>query len=639
MTNMTASFILKLEDKLSGGLAKLQRTFEALKRTAERINLGGLAGAGREIDGATAGANRLAGALGRIERAAHGAMGALGRLASRAGAGIRRAADHIGVIGGVAAGYSVMAPIRAYAGYEAILRQTAITEQLSGPAAAAEIRRLRAMFNRDALATGQPNTVIAHAFNDLVRRGVPLAEAERLIGIHSRAATAYGIDPEALGQTVGALSQNLGIGAEDMEGTLAAMAFAAKNGAFSVGDFANFIPQATATFGKLGMKGRGAANTAFAALETIRQNTGDASTAATDLNDLMNYLTSNFAKRSFAHIGVDIDKYLLDAEKKGINPLDAVLSLMKSKFQGLSPVAIAQQLGLSVHNMQGRDALVALLQHDQYFDKLRALLGGQNAGTLDRDFITMFQSPKIQLAIFAEQLGQLTQRMGEGFEPILEKVNLGLSWLSDWLNRLDQQYPGASGDFMLGIGLLLTSLAALGAIGFVMPAVVAGFGLLADLLALGGTVLGGLVSLGALLGGSVGTGMTALGAALLPEAPVLVGLALLAGAVTVAAYSFRNLDPTKSKEANYGLTSGGLNIAEMSDADIANFKAHGGLGGFFGQLSSQLGADMRSAGEIIGRTAASIMSTLLGGGQAGGVPNLDFPGATVPNRGLTTGRP
>jgi TP901 family phage tail tape measure protein len=355
------------------------------------------------------------------------------------------------------------------------------------------------MFNRDALDTGQPNTVIAHAFNDLVRRGVPLAEAERLIGIHSRAATAYGIDPEALGQTVGALSQNLGIGADDMEGTLAAMAFAAKKGAFSVGDFAHFIPQATATFGKLGMKGRGAADTAFAALETIRQNTGDASTAATDLNDLMNYLTSNFAKRSFAHIGVDIDKYLLDAEKKGINPLDAVLSLMKSRFKGLSPVAIAQQLGLSVHNMQGRDALVALLQHGQYFDELRALLGGQNADTLDRDFITMFQSPKIQLAIFAEQLGQVTQRMGEGFEPILEKVNLGLSWLSDWLNRLDQQYPGASGDFMLGIGVLLTTLATLGAIGFVMPALSAGFGLLAMVLAPEGLVLAGLAALGLLL--------------------------------------------------------------------------------------------------------------------------------------------
>jgi TP901 family phage tail tape measure protein len=491
-TRLTASFTLKLDQTLTGPLLKIQGIFDKLKDTLGKLKMDGLARAVPDLQRTENAANGVLRVFDRIITTTGSATAAVRRFGSAAASSMKSAGDRIGVIGGAVSGYSVYGAINRYADFENILRHVAITEKLSGPAAESETQRLMKLIGRDALASGQSSTTVAKAFSDLVLSGIPANEVERLIGIHSKAATAYNISPEALGQAVFALNRNLGIGPENMEGALSSMAMAAKSGKFSVEDFSQFLPMISATFGKLGYKGRPAADAAFAALETVRQNVGESGQAATDLNDLLNYITTPFGQRSFAKIGIDMAGTLRRAEKAGVNPFDALLYSINKHVKG-TPIEIATKLGMGVHNMQARDALVALLEHREYLTDLRKLLSGQSSETLNTDFMTAYKAPLVQMRIFQEQIDQLVRRIGQGFVPVLIGLNLALHGVLVAVSWLDEKFPGAGNGILAVVGGLLLLVAALAAMSIVLPAIGAGFLLLAGPV---GLVLAGMLALG-----------------------------------------------------------------------------------------------------------------------------------------------
>src|SRR6185437_8912491 len=95
--------------------------------------------------------------------------------------------SRVGAFGALAEGYSVIAPVRAYADFEDIARRAAITKGLSGAAVGAETKRLMSFFQRDALETGQSSQSVAEAYLDLIQSGLSPKLSEKLLPIHSRA--------------------------------------------------------------------------------------------------------------------------------------------------------------------------------------------------------------------------------------------------------------------------------------------------------------------------------------------------------------------------------------------------------------------------------------------------------------------
>jgi TP901 family phage tail tape measure protein len=513
---LTASFILKLEDQLSGPLAKIEKAFAKLVELGKKLGLGGFEKAQQTLDkgAAAAGkmatavgkittqstrardalgrfvssneildqgaesANRMATGIGRIWQMAQRASSALGQMANRAGRGIKNASDKIGVIGGVAAGYSVMEPIKAYAEQENALRHIAITEKKSGPAVEEEIARLSRNLNAEGLATGQSSVELAKAYNFLITTGMPASEVDKLMPAHARAATAYNISSESMGQAVFALADTMKISPEQMPSALASMAYAAKEGHFSVEDFSHFLPTVSASTAKLGMTGRGSADEVFAALETVRKGTGDAGTAATDLKDMLDYIVSPFGAHSFAKAGIDLPGMLKNAEKQGVNPLDAVLGKLQKMTAGKSPVETAQILGTVFHNQQARDAALALLRNLPMFKEMQGKFGAIDDKTVSTDFASAFRAPIVQVRIFSEEMAQLERRLGQGFAPIVHVLNEALDFLAKKMEALDKIFPG-SADKALAVGAgFLIVVAALGALSVVLPAITAGFELL-----------------------------------------------------------------------------------------------------------------------------------------------------------------
>lgn len=517
-TSLTAAFVLKLEDRLSAGLTKLLALFEKLDRVTRALGLGALEQATAKLDAveqAAGGAGRAIGRIGQnaqtaergIVQMASVAESRLSRLAARArgvlgGAwnGAKGFGQAVGGLGAAAAGFGIMAPIHQFADYDTVLRQMAITEGKRGAAVGPEIARLDALFRADALHYGQTSKSIAEAALDLQRSGLAIDTVMQLLPAHSKAATAYNISPEAMGQAVFALNKSFGIGEADIRGALASLALAGKSGKFSVSDMSQYLPGIGGAMNLLGMTGRGNADMAFAALETVRQNTGDSATAATNFTDLLHYMTNPVALRSFAGYSrmmdpltrrmyadgqlhrVDLQQVFADAHKSGTNPLMAFLAVLRDQVRGQTPEQMGFTLGKLLHNQQAGDAAKALLQHSDDFAALMVKLHGADPGMLNADFITSFGGPMTQLRIFTELVSRFGRRLGEGFAPVLVRINEGLLVLTGWLDRLDGADRALANGVIASLGAFLAVAAAAGALGLVMPAIASGFTLLASVL-------------------------------------------------------------------------------------------------------------------------------------------------------------
>ena len=477
-STMKASLLLTLEDKLSSGLDRLVSLLDKLSATIERITASlGRLDLKRPFEDATGPIDRATAALARSEHQ----MGILGRTAQGLHTHMRSlgaAAERMGVMGAIAGGVGLIAPVRAYAGYENTLRHIAITEKLSGGAAETEIGRLNALFASDAIASGQSSESIAKAYSDLVQTGIPAAMLDRVIGMHSMAATAYNISPEALGPAVGALLQNLKVPEGEIGAALAAMAYASKEGRFKVEDFSRQLPGVAGLFDAFGMHGRGSANVAFAALETVMRNSSEPNQAASSFYDALNYITGPMAAKSFKRAGVDLPGLLRGAEKNGTNPLDAILGKLGEMTAGHSPMDAAMILHGVLHNQQAAQAVLALLLHKDEFARLRATLGAVGEDTLARDETTAALAPAVQLRVLDETVAQLTRRLGEGFVPVMHAANGALLGLLGLLRDVDGAAPGVSNGVIIAVGAFLALVAAVGALGFVLPVVIAGFSFL-----------------------------------------------------------------------------------------------------------------------------------------------------------------
>jgi hypothetical protein len=499
---LKASLVLSLNDQLTAALQRFKSEFNQLKQIGQGLSLGKLGNGADVLRSLGRMAREAAGDIGKIGTAADHAWNSLKRMTSAVGGRFGKALgeqSRAGVFAGAVEGYSVIKPIQEYAGYENTLRHTAITEKLTGPAVEAEVARLTKTFRNDALETGQSSESIAKAYVDLLQAGLKKEVADQLIGIHSRAATAYNISPEALGPAVFALSDSFKIGDKDMPSALAAMAMASKEGRFKVEDFSRFLPMIGGQMGLMGMTGRKGADTAFAALETITRNSADPGSAATNFYDALRYITSPIAARSFAGkgrnvppeiaqmmkestgsfgaVGIDLPKMLMEAEKKGIDPLDAFTGKLAQLTKGKTFVEGAELLGTLLHNQQAGIAFMSLVAHKDEFLAMQKQLAGVNDKQVAEDFDSAFRAPLVQVRLFNEMLEQLTRRIGQGFTPVLYGVNVGLAFLLKLMTWLDEKTPRLLNILLPVIGGFLSFGAALAILGAVWKPLTTGLAL------------------------------------------------------------------------------------------------------------------------------------------------------------------
>jgi TP901 family phage tail tape measure protein len=499
--DLVASLLLKLEDQLSGPLRGLNDMLDRVSRAARGITMSGLNAAGDLVEGLAKKLGVTNEALGRMKTLAREAGDAFGTMARQVGAGMARAAEEARGLpgrfnklgeagsnlvnkgfGAAAESFAVYAPIEKYAERDKLLRSIGIMEHLSGPALEAEIRRLNTLVNRDALANGQTSNSVAEAYKDLRGQGLPPAAIDGIISAHTKAATAYGISPGALGPLTGALVGNLKIAPNETDtgAALSAIATATQQGRFKIEDFAHAFPGLSGTAASLGMTGRGTVNTLAAAAEISAKTATDPTQAGVNLQDLLGYITSNrednLARKK---LGLDMPALLAKAQAAGTDPFDAYLNEIKKLTAGKKPLEQAEIISHLVTNQQARLALIALVQHNDEFEQLRKALAGINAEKLKLDQTSAMAGPAVQLAQLQETLHQLTLTLGQGFMPVLGPITTALQWLNEKLTYLNTNFPKTTSYVLSGIAGMLALAAVITLLGAIVPVFTAGWGVMA----------------------------------------------------------------------------------------------------------------------------------------------------------------
>ena len=407
-------------------------------------------------------------------------------LGSRLREGFGRVRQHfgkfsesVGLMGAAVAGISLEEPIRKAAELDRTLRGIAIVRGLHGDAATAEITRLRGTLTADSLQTGQPVQQIAEAYRDLINRGMEPALVDKLIPIHGRAATAYGVDTESMGQAVASLSKSLHIGEGEMAGALAAMAQATHSGTFTMQAMSQHLPTIAGRMDVMGMHGRGSLDKAAAALEVVSASSGDPGQTATNFTDMMIAMTQPYARKAFNKVGVDLQGEMVKAEKAGRDPMETYIGILERLTKNVKgDIAKAFVLGRVLHNQQAGTAALSLLQHKADYIKLRDQLKAIGADKLAKDFDEMMRGLQAQMMLRAATTTAIEQRLGLGFAwtvpastALLGGVLFGMTWM-------DNNIPGVTDKVIELAGGMLGLTAVAGVLGTVWKPVVAGFRLL-----------------------------------------------------------------------------------------------------------------------------------------------------------------
>lgn len=507
---MKAALVLTLQDKLTAGLDRIKTMFDQIKKLGSGLSLGKLENAGQTLREIGREALGVATGFGRIQAAADRAGASIkkGWAASKEwGSRTFGAQSRLGAFGAAAEGYSLFRPMHAYAEIENSLRHSAITKNLSGPAVDVDVARMLKFVRHDALTSGQTSASVAKAFQDLLNQGLSVDDVELNLPFHTRVATAYNQHADILGPVSASLMQTMKVNGEDFGRSLTMLALAAKEGRVKMENFAHDLPGVAGMQATLGMTGVKGVATAGAALEIIARNTTNPEQAATYYTDMLAYLTSPIAAKSFSgmaakrgvgaaihkmageatgtmhQVGINLPKLLVESEKKGIDPVTAVIEALKDRIKGKTPIQAKEILSPLQHNLAAGAAMNTLLMFSPQFYALRDKLLAAGLGMLDRDFVTAFDAPKVKMTIFEEHLKQLQERVGKGFMPLIRSLNSAFGALGEQLDRLDDRFPGLGDAVLLGVGGLLLFSAVLAAIGFVLPALGAGFGMLAGIVA------------------------------------------------------------------------------------------------------------------------------------------------------------
>lgn len=440
------------------------------------------------------------------------------------------AARQIGFIGTAIAAISFLGPIQQAGAFEQKLLDIAGTANLSGQAAFDFARQTRREYEDLAFAVGQASDTISDGAGQMIAAGVAEDIVDRTIGTIGKSATAANAAFSDMAGVATSLINTLDVPETELEGALAGLVVAGKEGAFELKDMAKYFPQLTGQMRKFGIVGREASDQIATLLQIARKGTSEPGQAANNLQNFLSKALAPVTQKKFKEMGVDIEAVMKDAAAKGINPLEAMIQKI-GKLTGVSASAIgkymetarrrgleggealeyvrqqleaigaAGKIGQLFQDQQVLDFLIPMLANIDEYKRIKGEVAAATGAVIDRDFETQMEGLNRQLTIFREIGTQAMRDVGFAFGTWMPTINQHLMAALKWVRELDRSTGGWVNQALVaaGGGVLLTG--ALGALGIALPIVGAGFSALASLAAVAIGPIGLLV--GALAAGAI----------------------------------------------------------------------------------------------------------------------------------------
>lgn len=438
----------------------------------------------------------------------------------RAGDAMRK----IGAATAVISAISFIGPLNEAAAFQQQLLDIAGTAELTGASAFKFVDEAKTKYEAMALEIGQTSETIAAGAGKMIAAGLDVKEVNASLKDIGEAATAANARFDDMAGVATSMMQNLKVPAADVRDALGALVAAGKLGSFELKDMAREFPNLTSQVSKFGVTGREAVNFLGSGLQVAMKGAADTSIAA---NNFSNFLAKALAPRTvknFSELGVDIEKVMKDAATKGINPLEAMLSkvrqitgvsqkeidayMAKAKANGLTgaealsyvrneleKIGAAGKISEIFGDQQVLDFVVPALANVDTFKAIKEQVASATGAMTDADFETQMQGLNVQKRMLTEIGTQFSREWGLAFGTWLPVINSGLQTLLKNFRNMD----AASGGWLkkaLGIGAGFVLLAtALGAVGFVLPLITAGFSALAGVAGLLFSPIGAIIAL------------------------------------------------------------------------------------------------------------------------------------------------
>ncbi|MEG3182115.1 phage tail tape measure protein [Sphingomonas sp. LT1P40] len=281
--------------------------------------------------------------------------------------------------------------------------------------------------------------------------GLDPRQALQMMQPIGRAATAYKAQIADLSAAAFAANDNLKVPVEQTGRVIDIMAAAGKRGAFEVKDMAQYFPALTAASQALGQKGAPAVADLAAALQVARKGAGNSETAATNVANVLQKISSPQTIKAFKKFGIDLPASLKKAYADGKTPLEAIAELTKKATGG-----DLSKIGFLFEDAQVQAGLRPLIQNMEEYRSIReaAMASG---GTVDTDFAERMKDGAEKAKAFKVGAQELSITLGALLLPAAIKV-MGV------VNRAGKSFSTwakANPGFAKGLAITAAVLAAL----------------------------------------------------------------------------------------------------------------------------------------------------------------------------------
>lgn len=331
--------------------------------------------------------------------------------------------------GGIAAGAAIMAqPVKRQMSYErqlAMMANTAFSDGgLEGRRAGLE--QMKSSIRNAVTYGGGTKEDAAETLDALLKDGISFETASKWLPELMKYATASGASATDLAKVMIKGKKTFGFRDEDISTVLNMAIAAGKEGSFELNDMARWLSQQMGAASAAGMKGKDDFVKILALNEAAAITAGSSDEAGNNVVNLLAKLTSKDIETAAAGInyngkGIDFSGTLTEARENGLNPIDALSSLIDKivasdkRYQELQKkLASARDKGeqTAVYDsmttlLEGfgvgklvaeRQALMALLAYrnnpeyrkkvEDAINQQRTLPEGQRAGDVDFKFIS-----------------------------------------------------------------------------------------------------------------------------------------------------------------------------------------------------------------------------------------------------------
>lgn len=375
---------------------------------------------------------------------------------SMEGLGTRIAGLGAAVQGGLGqVGLDLPSVSRAAVDAEKALYGIANTAGLAGDKARAAVGEWSGAINQIALQTNKAQAEVITAFNDLVAKGISEQDALRMLAPIGKAATAAGADIKDMASAANAAFQNLGIAPEKLAQSLDIMAQAGKSGAFELRDMAQYFDLLTVKSALLGAKGPQALSQLAAAAQIARKGAGDAGSAANNLANFLDKLSSPATANNFEKFGLN----LAEEVKKGLASGDLIgyMGELVLKVSG----GDASKVSALFTDVQAKNFIAPLIQNLEEYKRIRDDAFGAT-GVIDQDFQTAMQSMSATFDQF-KIAGQSAMGGSEAVSGLLSSLKDLAAWAAEHPDIVAMIGIGSAaavvgGGVIVGVGAVVTAI-------------------------------------------------------------------------------------------------------------------------------------------------------------------------------------